>query len=350
MKKLGLFTLFPIVVTTLSRLLADNHAQARHLDNRISALEQRKAEPTMILSSAMPHLKQDKGIALDVEFLYLKPNVKGINLGEIQEISSLSGPIHQDYVFLDWDMYPGARAFLGFRPGHDEWEIRTVWTYLHAKAKKKETPGDELGVYPNPDLPNFEQVDQGFIPLAVLGKWRLNFNQVDLEVSRANAATPWLSFCPYAGLRSLWFYQNLNIFYLGGEDEIAISSRMSSDYWGMGPKLGLDTKWGFGNGVSLYADITGALLWGFFKTHSKAFDAMGHTYDAISHEHTDILVLDFTIGISYGTPLADGNCHLGLKAGWEHHLYYETTIFGGTDTPFGSAILQGLVLGAKLDF
>lgn len=353
MKLIGTATCF----SALSVFAASNSAEMKNLENRVTALEQRKSSNGTILPPAGPVLDNDYGVVFDVEFLYLKAHETNTYLaGQNAMSTTTTSPDFIDKVFLKWDMNPGVRAFIGYRPKHDNWEVRATWMYIRSKAHQNFTATP--GYYLAPRL-MASNVDTGaFGPTSVSARWRQNLNQIDLELSRNCYVSKWLAIRPQASLRTAWLYQDLNYTLYGAakaNTELTYTdiTRLSNDFWGIGPRLGLDTKWGLGSGISLFGDASASLLWGFFKTYTSSYKTGLVNYvDAQERmlQHTDIAVIDVDVGIAYDKTFSDNQYHFGFKAGWEHHLFLETNMFGGSDSANGSTTLQGLVLSARFDF
>lgn len=357
MKNSFLSTSMTLFALSMATTFANDKAQVKNLENRVTALEQRKGSNGIILPPAGPVLDNDYGIALDVEFLYLKSNVKGISPG--QEIS-ISGAPHEegDSILLDWQLNPGARAFIAYRPTHDNWEVRATWMYLYSKASVNQTAPSGFYISSNfPPEPSYFPEGTTY-PNQISGHWRMNFNQIDLDLSRNSYLSKWLALRFVGGLRTAWLFQDLNYSLSGGSipntGSFISYTRMSNDFWGMGPRIALDTRWGLGQGFSIFVNGGASLLWGFFKTNTYGYATTTGQSTSFAQArmlvHTDIAVFDLDVGLSYDTSFYDDQFHFGFKAGWEHHLYSETSMFGGSDTPQGSTTTEGLMLSARFDF
>jgi len=126
-------------------------------------------------------------------------------------------------------------------------------------------------------------------------------------------------------------------------------------YYGFGPRLGTDLRYVWHNGLSLYANGAGALLFGAYKYNTSVvgtsiFTGSSFAY-AQSLSNTGVVPeLEVKAGASYIYSLAQGD--LIIDAGWMWVNYFNiqqmtgvsTGTFYNTETDFG---VQGPYLGLK---
>jgi hypothetical protein len=139
---------------------------------------------------------------------------------------------------------------------------------------------------------------------------------------------------------------------------------MNCNYWGLGLKGGLDTQWGIGCGWSLVANYSASILYGFFNSHhdEAAIFASGARVNSFSFKdfyHVGRVITDFLIGMRYDYMFCDERYHVGVQAGWEHHMFFGQNQFirfsdDVSQASFyanqGDLSLQGFSLDVRFDF
>ncbi len=203
-------------------------------------------------------------------------------------------------------------------------------------------------------------------------------NLIDLEIGRAFCVNSCLSLRPYIGIRGAVIDQKYEISYdavnlTTTTPSVADDITLKSDFKGAGIRIGLDTEYNLGCGVSLYGDLAGSLLWGEseIKTHEEYTEDVNSptTSDFISQhqkDHKDCgsrAITDAALGVRWQQTCC--NKVITLELGWEHHFFFNNSNFekftnfasGGNDATnrypqdiHGDLSIQGFVFSAKLEF
>jgi hypothetical protein len=129
----------------------------------------------------------------------------------------------------------------------------------------------------------------------------------------------------------------------------------TQSFWGVGPRVGLDSSWQCCDHFGLFADSALAALWSQFTTHGKSYDTN------VSGAYSNVLIADQVYQPSTLTPVAQlqvgvqsdwtfsHQCKLLLQAGWEGQVWFFSNQHS-TSIADTSLILQGLTVTARFDF
>ena len=119
-------------------------------------------------------------------------------------------------------------------------------------------------------------------------------------------------------------------------------------YNGVGPRLGMDNMYDWGNGFGIYGNAAMALFTGQSKFNSAAYDAAGQVLGSNGSTTSVVPELEAKLGAKYTYAMAQGD--LSLDIGWMWVNYFHGQQFGTPlvadvkDTDFG---LQGPYVGLK---
>jgi hypothetical protein len=129
----------------------------------------------------------------------------------------------------------------------------------------------------------------------------------------------------------------------------ALSTRVNSEFSGVGPRIGMDMQYNFGNGFAIYGNGATALLVGDAKFNA-AVASGGFLTGSISGSKTTIVPeLEAKLGAKYTYAMAQGD--LTLDAGWMFVDYLNVNHFispiAGIGTRETNFALQGPYAGLK---
>ncbi len=356
--------MLPIAATSLvaltSMVNADD-AQTRNLENRVTALEQRKGASGMINPQGRPQVKDGADLFVFGDLIYWNAHENGLNYAVENDDSSTNiADAEVKNIHGKWNF--GFRAGVGYNLPHDGWDVRLTWLRFTDNGGKKTNPDEDDFIYPimasasNPLVGDAAQYKTH-------SRWNLSLNQLDLDMGREFFVSKWLTLRPHFGLRSDWIHQKWKGEYENKANDDEIEVRFKDHWWAIGLEGGLDTQWGLGNGWSIFGNLTAAILYGFHDLDvdeenevnevETEFADLDQTY-RISHP-----ILDLQMGLRWDNMFDGDRFHLGLQVGWEHHIYfsqnqfpkfYDDTSAGMFVSNQGDLTLQGWTFSARFDF
>jgi hypothetical protein len=365
-KKLNALITTALFATSAAAYADVSESQVRNLENRVSALEQRKSAGGMINPSGRPEVKDGANIFITGDFLYWQAHENGLSYVLKTQGSDIGNNAKTKEMHFQYD--PGFRVGLGWNTPHDGWDLYANWTSFVTKAHGEETAGSKTLT------PIFGNRHQAFtfanyLPKSAKAHWNLNLNLVDVELGREFFVSKWLTLRPFAGLRSAWINQRMHTEYKGMQPTsssfVSLVDHMTSKYWGIGIRPGLNTQWGLGCGFSFYGNASLSLLYGYF--HQKQHEYSKNTYtdlvDYVDLKHSNRVGRAFAetqLGIRWEHMFANDHGHFSIQAGWENLMFFGMNQFerlyfisnGVYDyvANQGDLTIQGYTLSIRFDF
>jgi hypothetical protein len=277
----------------------------------------------------------------------------------------------------DWK--PGFRLGIGWNSDYDRWDLGADWTYYtnHASVTKVRNdltvgePGYD-GYYPMWPVANtnFQNL---FAPYQVLeAGWHLWQNVFNLDLGRAYSITRHISFKPHWGASGAILKQKFHDLFsvpLNPRGTIETVSQSEfhgkNQWWGIGPRVGVEGSWHLGAGLSILANTSAALYYGQSKVrfHSKQIYApSGST--SVNRKFNDAFYqlvpnLQLFLGLGWGTCLNCDEVFLGIDAGWETNYWWNQcnlpVAVTGYTAPLPSVgnqpvTMEGLTLNIHIDY
>ncbi len=354
----------------LSADATNNSAQMRNLENRVSALEQRRGTSGMINPPGRPQVKCGADLFIFGDLIYWNSHENGLSYAIVNHGTSANlanAKVKNIHGKWNW----GFRVGAGYNIPHDGWDVRLTWLRFTDNGIRHANFHDGNVVFPvkvNPADP----ISVGLAGSSARSHWRMTLNQLDLDLGREFFVSKWLTLRPHGGLRTDWLHQKWantfrNFINSDGGPINKVFTEDRDHWWGMGLEAGLDTQWGFGAGWSLFGDVTAAIIYGFHDFHIKEKDSPaisrslpdGVFIDLDNSYRVSHPVLDVAAGVRYDCMFSDDRFHVGLQLGWEHHIYFSQNQFpyftddaalGAFVRNQGDLTLQGWTFEARFDF
>ena len=174
----------------------------------------------------------------------------------------------------DFDWYSGARIGVGrYLANHDKWDISLYTTYFYANEESESSPNRSKGSLLTPLWSS--SFDGG----ATHGKvsWRLNYFTWDLSIAREYSLLKTFIAHPFIGLRAALIYKDTAAKYSDSFEDSSLQVsrslkdrfKASDDFWGIGPRLGVDLQFNMRHGWSFLGNLSGALIYGQYNLHEE---------------------------------------------------------------------------------
>jgi len=307
------------------------------IDDRIQDLEQEMKE----ISARTP---QD---TLGINFQAARPEVDGTNFfltfeilywhmkaggteyaytSQVHPTTNLAIPIkgrakHNDF---GWDW--GLKAGLGYHFPHNEWDIYARYTWYEeddTDQTSQHFPGRVI-----PDRIIFAQPAE-----KAKSNFDADYQAVDLELARSYFMSSKLSVRPHLGVKSTWIDLDQIVTYSfpanTSHPGFDFKSKDYNRFWGVGPRLGLDSKWHLGYGFSFFGEVSTALLYGYFKVKRKEFypagifsEEGGNIYNIDNKFHLYVPFLSYYLGLCWEGYVNHKKQHITLNLGYETQYYW----------------------------
>ncbi len=369
------------LVAITAFLNAADDTQMRNLENRVSALEQRKGSNGIINPPARPVVKDGIDLFLKGEALLWRASEVGFEVGlKNSNGTALATDARTISPRSKWDW--GFKVAAGCNTPHDGWDLALEWTrfYTHNRHRVLNAPsgGTIFPALVNQGVPE-TTMTQGLAPLQTGVQkakpfWGVHFNQLNLGLGREFYVSKWLTLRPHTGVTTAWVRQDFNMHYDGGflessffSSPVNLHTSVKNNFWGMGLSTGVDSKWGLGSGFSIFSDLATSLLFGHFTlTQNESNTSVTPTLNRLHSSEkfrASAPVLDLGIGLMYEQEIG-GSYGFTMTLGYtEKVLFNQNRIKKFVGVNDGSANNSGLFvrqnenlsfhgfkLGAQLDF
>ncbi len=366
-------------LVVFTSLVSADDMQMRNLENRVTALEQKKGANGMINPAANPPTRDASGLFITADVLYWKARETGLGYAiesDDDSIDHVVGDIRNPKSRYDW----GFKVGLGYAMPHDGWDLYAQYTWFNSKQRHCDDDCDDCCSQCGTELffPTFVAPCTGtnLCPSVTdaCGKWKMHLQYVDLELGREFFVSKWLTLRPFAGGRGLWINQKYNVEYSGQPVGVTtpfvpagheFEHNMKNRFSGGGLRAGLDTQWYFARDWSFYAEMAINIILGSFHVKGKQVDEVEATgVETLVYKVDNSFVAcrpvaDLQLGISWDHGFADDAVHFGINFGWEQHYFWgqnqfnkfvDTQLSGSYVTNQGDLGVSGWTLGFRLDF
>lgn len=287
------------------------------------------------------------------------------------------------FITPDFGWRPGLKINLGYYLPHDDWNIKTTYTYYHGEmtSNKKHVnvhiyPG-ENGVIANNFYPFYLNSETMPTPRFehAAGCLHIFFNTFDLELGRNFWVGKKFSFRPFGGAKGAWIHQKYKVFYEDGNvivgefDNLRLQSSASfftNKSVGVGPRLGFDAtcymKWG----IELFASGSFNYLPTQFKIKRRQVDEVfnfssssDETHKLFLSEHKTLFLPNIGLQLGFGYGGCFCHSYLGFFLSYEMQYFWAQNqirrfISGaneGLNFPSrGDLMLHGLTAFLKFEF
>jgi hypothetical protein len=300
-------------VTLTSVVCAVDDMQVRNLENRVSALEQRRGANGMINPPARPVVRDGSDLWIQVEALYMQATEDGLAYGIKNGTAS---PIDGTVKNVNYDWNWGFRAGLGYNLPHDGWDVLFNWTWLYSSDKKTDSPSAPESVIQTQTAPTFATT-----PAVTSAKGRvgLHTNILDFELGREFFVSKWLTLRPFGGIRGAWLNRNFRYSYATAPKTVGHNHNR---FRGAGLRGGLDTQWGLGSGWSFFADAALSLIYGMQRLHNHQDAGATRIQHYKNNWHVARPMLDLGAGLRWDHLFSCDAYRIRIQFGWEQSILW----------------------------
>lgn len=349
-------------------------AQMRNLDNRVTALEQRRMSSGVINPSARPPVKESVDIGIELEALYLWSYEGGVYPATTSTSSTdiAGGKTQKIGPKGNW----GFSVEADYVSSHDDWDISLNWMWFQGKLHRNIDASATAYVFPNMTNPSayFNVLGANASAVNICyqsmnSHSRTLFNNIELMLGRPSYMSKNLSVNFEVGLQATWLHNHTNVSYNNMFTAGAFvpnsgyELKATDDTFGMGVKADMETVWYFTNNFSLFGKYGAALLYGFHSTsRDDTFDngaGPGTSSSTRVMPHSNSLYTETEIGLSYADYFADDCYRWEARLGWNQMQFTnfnQNLLFTGSSesgkmfTNQGDYSLQGISLSVSVDF
>ena len=287
----------------------------------------------------------------------------------------------RNHIKFDWSW--GFKVGAGYNFEHDDFDVRAEYTYFRNTAQGCVGPLSLPSGIESPSIisnyhllyESFQDYTGDYVTFQYAEQARKSlknaYNDVYLDLGRAFFVSKCLSIRPALGVEATWFSFKGNSSYTGGNSVEFVfdpAKKVDGTYWGglgsgtlkkssrlksvgVGPRLGLDTKYYLCNGFSIYGNGNGALLFTYFQQNSKATYSLqpNNQKTLVNNFHSVIPTAKIDMGVRYDANISCDTQRIGVALGYESVYYWDS--FGySTLKGYGGVAMYGVNLKLRWDF
>jgi len=345
-------------------------ARMERIEGRVADIEQKNVNDKYAGKSLITRCCEDEdSFAIYGDFLWWRAQNDGFKYALDLYAERSTNVVSMPY---DWD--PGFRLGLGYNTSYDGWDIYALWTYFHNKSTHSLSNydySDESDMFPI----YFPSVAIGFtfIPAGVdvgipsigycKASWDIDYDTVELLFDRDFFIGKSLALKPFFAAKALFLKQKFLMHYADPDPTdldylvfFPLDVRLQSKYWGVGPKVGLDTSWYLLKQLKLYANVAADLVYGERKEYINA-TSPEENLQLEGRNKMDVLTptLNMAVGAAF-TYCFDESTSLDLHVAWEtlyiwnqyiSQAFTQIYTYHNLNEPLH---MQGLTAGAEIRF
>ena len=307
----------------------DMDTRLQHLETQMKQVRTETAAGTFGARTAVARPEVDgSGAYLTIEALLWHGKIGGTEYAYTDNDSSAAFPLQGRTRESDFGWTWGFRVGLGYNFDHDGWDAYLNYTYWHSADGSKVNVGGNGSVIPllgNADLTTADFGTPFTHTTFASAQFKFHYDNLDLELGRNYFVSRSLSFRPHFGIRNSWLNLTQVVQYCGGSiiGQNTFQVRNDNDFWGIGPRAGVNSKWHLTDGFSIFGDVSGSLLWGYYEVchEEEVTNSRNNRIRITANMHRFAPNVQLALGLAYDKYIYNDKQHIGISLGWEN-LYY----------------------------
>lgn len=368
---------------------SDLDTRVHELEKKVDMMSTTTAAGTFGPKTALARPETNgKGWFLSFDVLYWQSKLEGSQYTDTI-FSTVNTPVvvqgSRKEPQFDWSF--AFKAGIGYNFFHDGWDTCFEYTYFQNKASNSvavQLPsclgfvGDNNPIGSSPSITTVSKSDfnnggGAYFAAASSSHLKLKLNDIILDLGRGFFVSKNLSLRPSVGLKASWITLRQNTKYTGGGTAFSINNfgtivnfsglgsgviyvQKHEKFFGLGPRAAVDTKWHLGNNISIYGDVAGALLFGYFKNELEESYSLipANFVDMRASMHRLVPTVDFGLGLVYDKYIMCDSQHFSVSLGYETQYFWDVSYLGsmpgGLGTTPGGIGMYGVNLKIRWDF
>lgn len=269
----------------------------------------------------------NNNVFISAGFLLEQMRVSGTEIGFTENIAYGSLPKSVKLLRPEMKINWGVTAALGYHFVHDNWFFRSRFDWLSGTGKKSTSSEWNNQVVPI-HIWTSGMLAPADVSYFTSMRTRLSINYFDLdsELGRGAYMTESVSLEPHAGFKLAFIYYDQDTKFTGGAaGNNKLKRDQDSQFWGIGPCFGFDTKWYMCDCFSFFCDTTMALLFGGDRIKDTVkYSANSAIYQTVAKESIDAMspTARAILGFMYEQNLCNDTQHVGVRLGLDTNYYW----------------------------
>lgn len=308
-------------------------------------------------------------LLLKASFIYWMPYQEHLEIGFI---SSEFTPtlVDADFANANFTYKPGFRVGIGYKIDRDNWDTSLDYTWFRSSQNTSVSLNPEgtkllfpVFIFPDVTASSYLQGSQD---------WQLHMDLLDWALAREYFVGTSLTFHPFLGVRAAWIRQNLKNGYFDESTGFLafrnVISNQSSNSWGIGPRLGIQSDFLLGQNIRFYGIGAGDILFTQYThinysqiaTNDSGTDTELNTYRIRQNDLNYLRPhIDLELGFRWGTSFACEKRYVDLSLGYCFQVFFNQNMFrhftselvlAKSVCPNGNLYIHGLNINVRFDF
>lgn len=327
-----------LVASSTAFAAMDMDSRVTQLENQMQQVRTETAMGTYGAQTATARAEVDGyGWFFTFDVLYWHAKAGGTEFAYSDQDPRAQLPIRGRTKDIDFEWDWGIRVGAGYNFEHDGWDLRAQYTWFDTNGSDSTRAGANSSIVPLRGSSTIVALPtnsnrQFLFCTSAKSQYDFDYSAIDLELGRAYFISGKLSFRPHWGLKTAWFDQEQITRYTGGlanGDDLGLQGdtvhiKDDCDFWGLGPRVGVDSKWHLGYGFSIFGNVAGALLFGHFDVeHKERYSAASDNRIKLSaNRHAFSPTAQMQLGLRYDKYMHDNTQHIGVGLGFEAQYWW----------------------------
>ena len=256
-----------------------------------------------------------------------------------------------------WDY--SSRVGLGGYFSHDAWNLELSWLWFRTSQEVSESVRQSGGYIPLWVLVQTNVPDTS--NESTSARWHIWLNLVDASLAKPYHVSRYLIVSPFFGLRGGNIDQDYAARYSGSFNNTGPKQcTASNNFWGVGPRAGVNTEWLLGTSVNLrfLSHMSLSSLYGNFDVSQSVPGSTQYTYNNCFTRNA--VNMDLQLGFGWGIYFNEDRSFFSMRAMYEFQQWWDQNwlrITQGDSPTFlsdvvsrGDLRLNGVSLRFQFDF
>lgn len=308
---------------------SDTDSRLQQLEQQMKQVRTETAAGTYGARTASARPEVDgAGAYFMIDALVWKANVGGSEYSYTDASSIAAYPLSGSFKDTDFGWDWGLKVGLGYNFEHDNWEADLLFTYFSSSESNSVASGATGSIIPLKGAADLGSPTGGLdYCTRATSSYKFVYDNIDVELARNYFVSKNLSLRPHFGLKNTWINLTQTVRYTGGAFTLGSTflNKDVSKFWGIGPAAGVNSKWHLCNGFSLFGDVSGSLLWGYYKVNHHENNSTAPTTNDIyltANMHRFAPTAQLALGLAYDAYMNEDKQHIGISLGWETIYYW----------------------------
>ncbi|NBO24505.1 MAG: hypothetical protein EBU93_04660 [Chlamydiae bacterium] len=327
MTRLFFFELFALIFFSFNSFSADLDLRVSQLETHMRQVRTKTESNTYGAKTGLK--KEDKegvyGVSIGLGTLYQTALLGGAGYSYTNDHQGSQYPKNGELRQINNTWSFGVNGTLSYQFPHDGEQVSLYNCFYNQSSSNSVSSAIDSSILQLKAMGDIIPASSFFYCNQAKSSLDITYDLLSLELARDFYLSQYLSIRPNTGLLSSWVWLKNQTSYSGGLDlggnRIYVEDR--TNWYGIGPKLGVDLVFGLGHGISFFGEITGSLLYGRNKVlHQERYSANDvQVVNIQSQTHTLIPYSLGSIGFCFESSFFDDKNLFKFRVAYQNQIF-----------------------------